>query len=178
MGAAKRLAAIDTTMSQTPHQTEGERERADFIAELLGGETWTPSETAVLEAEARADGLARRRELLADALTASQVANRLGSSKLGSSPRTLHDHWPSGALLGVMDDGELRFPAWQFDPAGPDGVVEGLPEVVGALSIPVFSQIGWLVRPHLALDHRTPLQALQAGELGRVLQVARAVNAS
>lgn len=150
-----------------------EQERADFIAELLGGETWSPSEAATLEAEAMADHFARRRELLAGALTASQVADRLGSSR-----QTPHDRLRSGSLLGVMDNGALRFPAWQFDGMGPDGVVEGLPEVVRALSIPVFSKIGWMVRPHSTLDGQTPLQLLQAGELGRVLQVARAVGVS
>lgn len=154
-------------------QRQAERERADFIAELLEGETWTPSEVANLETEAMADHIALRRELLADALTVSQVADFLGSSR-----QTLHDHVESGALLAVMDNGALRFPAWQFAAAKPDGVVAGLPEVVRTLALPVLSKIGWLVRPHSTLDNQTPLQALQAGELGRVLQVARAVGVS
>lgn len=154
-------------------QSPEERERADFITELLGGQTWSPSEVAELEAGALADHFARRRELLAGALTASQVADLLGSSR-----QTPHDRLKSGSLLGVMDQGALRFPAWQFDAAGPDGVVAGLPEVVRALPIPVFSKIGWMVRPHSTLDGQTPLQALQAGELSRVLQIARAVGVS
>ncbi len=154
-------------------KSEEESARANFIAELLEGETWTPSEAATLEAGAMADYFACRRELLAGALTASQVADLLGSSR-----QTPHDRLKSGSLLGVMDNGALRFPAWQFDAAGPDGVVAGLPEVVRALSIPVFSKIGWMVRPNSTLDGRTPLHTLQAGELGRVLPVARAVGVS
>lgn len=147
-------------------------ERADFIAALLEGQTWTPTEVAALEAEAQAHGLARRRELLAEAFTVLQVADLLGSSH-----QTLQERLQSGMFLGVMDDGALRFPVWQFDAAGPEGVIEGLHEVVRALAIPVFSKIAWLVRPHQALDNRTPLQALHAGELQRVLQLARVLGA-
>ncbi len=136
-------------MIQTHYPLRATSERADFIAELLEGEIWTSAEVAALEAEAQAHGSSRRRELLAEALTASQVADLLGVSH-----GTLHDHWQSRSLLGVMDDGTLRFPAWQFDAAEPDGMVAGLPEVVRALSIPVLSKIAWMMRPHQALDNR------------------------
>lgn len=159
-------------MIQRHHQLQAEREHADFIAELLQGETWTPAEVTALEAQAQVDGLARRRELLADALTASQVAALLSVSR-----QMVQDRWQNGALLGVIDDGALRFPVWQFDAAGPDGVIEGLPEVVRALATPPLSKIAWMLRPHLALDNHTPLQSLQAGELSRVLQLARALGA-
>jgi hypothetical protein len=69
-----------------------------------------------------------RRDLLIDALTAPQVAKLLGVSWQkplnGVRDRT---------LLGVLDRGAYRFPVWQFDAQGEDGVLPGLPNVLDAL---------------------------------------------
>jgi hypothetical protein len=83
-----------------------------------------------------------------------------------------------GTLLAVLDRGVWRFPAWQFDPEGPDGVVEGLPEVLRALEVSPLAKASWLVRPNQYLEGRTPLAALKEGRVEAVRSAAEAVGAS
>jgi hypothetical protein len=62
-----------------------------------------------------------------------------------------------------MDRGMLRFPAWQFDPAAPDGVLPGLPDVIKALgAMPPLSKIGWMMSPK-ALLPASPVEILRRG---------------
>lgn len=115
---------------------------------------------------------ARRRELLAGALTASQVAKLLKTSR-----QTPHDRLTAGTLLAVMDQGAWRFPSWQFDPDGENGVVPGLPAVIRALRVSPIAKVIWLTRPNPALDGETPLACLKAGQTERVVALAHAVGA-
>lgn len=136
-----------------PVPTQEERTRVHFVS-LLD----------------RFDG---RRRLLADSLTAPQVAKLLGSSRQTPLTRLEAD-----SLLAVYDRGVWRFPAWQFDPEGPDGVVAGLRQVLRALvGVGNFGRLVWLARPNPYLDGRTPVEALRLGELERVVGEARAVAA-
>ena len=96
---------------------------------------------------------------------------------LGTTRQTPHDRAGKGKLLAVMDQGRLRFPAWQFDPDGPDGVVAGLSDVLRALDASPLGKASWLTRPNPYLEGRPPLQALRDGDLARVLDQARAVGA-
>lgn len=113
----------------------------------------------------------RRRELLAGALSTSQVASLLGTTR-----QTPHDRIASGSLLAAMDRGGLRFPRWQFDPDGEDGVVSGLPSVIRALDVSSIAKISWLTRPNPMLDGETPLARLQAGDAENVLSLAYGVG--
>ncbi|HET9014241.1 MAG TPA: helix-turn-helix domain-containing protein, partial [Thermomicrobiaceae bacterium] len=112
-----------------------------------------------------------RRELLAGALTASQVARLLGTSR-----QTPHDRLRAGTLVAVLEDGAWRFPAWQFDPNGDNGVVHGLPDVIRALDVSPIAKISWITRPNPLLDGDTPLACLKAGQVARVVALARAVG--
>lgn len=119
------------------------------------------------------DRFEARRRLLANSLTAPQVAKLLGSSRQTPLTRLEVD-----SLLAVYDRGVWRFPAWQFDPEGPDGVVAGLPQVLRTLAgVDNFVRLVWLTRPNPYLDERAPIEALRAGELERVVGEARAVEA-
>jgi hypothetical protein len=51
------------------------------------------------------------------------------------------------ALLGVRDQGQWRFPLWQFDPDGHDGVVDGLPAVLAVLAVSDLAKVRWLQQP-------------------------------
>jgi len=113
----------------------------------------------------------RRHELLDGALSTSQVAALLGTSR-----QTPHDRVERGTLLAAMDRGGLRFPPWQFDPDGEDGVVPGLPAVVRALDVSPIAKMSWLTRPNPMLDTATPLTRLQAGGVADVLPLARGVG--
>jgi hypothetical protein len=113
----------------------------------------------------------RRRELLQDSLTAKQVGELLGTTR-----QTPHDRAAKGSLLALLDKGMWKFPLWQFDPEGPDGVVEGLPEVLKALGGSNFSKLNWLVSPNCYLDGIAPIEALKRGDKERVLKEAEAVG--
>lgn len=151
---------------------EASEERRELAARISGGRMYSPSERATLEAAALARSFARRREVLAGALSAPEVADLLGTSR-----QTPHDRTKAGTLLGVLDRGALRFPAWQFDPEGEDGVVPGLPEVLRALRLSPFGKASWLSRPNPYLDGRTPAEAIKAGEAVEVRRLALSVGA-
>ncbi|MDI3340781.1 MAG: DUF2384 domain-containing protein [Sphaerobacter sp.] len=142
------------------------------IDALTGGRRFTAAERAEAEIDVLMRSFARRRELLAGALTASQVARLLGTSR-----QTSHDRLAAGTLLAVMDQGAWRFPVWQFDPEGENGVVPGLPAVIRALRVSPLAKISWLTRPNPILDGETPLACLKAGQVERVVALARAVGA-
>jgi len=118
----------------------------------------TPADVVARAIAPTDDEFRVRRQLLADSLTAPEVARRLGVTR-----QTPHDRARAGTLLAVMDRGMLRFPAWQFDPAGPDGVLAGLPEVIKALgTMPSLSKIGWMTAPK-ALLPAAPVEMLRHG---------------
>jgi hypothetical protein len=141
------------------------------IAALAGDRRFAPEERAEAELDVLMRSFARRRDLLAGSLTTGQVARLLNTSR-----QTPHDRVASGTLLAVMERGALRFPAWQFDPDGDDGVVAGLPRVIRALNVSPLAKISWLTRPNVHLDGATPLSCLKAGQIERVVALARAVG--
>jgi hypothetical protein len=173
----------DRLNSLTPDEVvavlEGAARALDEISEpvppavtaLMAGRTWTAAERMAARFDVLARSFARRRELLADSLTSSQVAQLLGTSR-----QTPHDRVESGTLLAVMDRGALRFPIWQFDPDGEGGVVAGLPAVLRALEVSPMAKVSWLTRPNYMLDGETPLACLKSGDVERVVGLARAVG--
>ena len=86
------------------------------------------------------------------------------------------DRIRAGTLLAIRDQGKRRYPLWQFDPDGPDGIVAGLPDVLAALPVADLIKARWLQRPQPLLEGDTPLQLLRQGQLDRVLVEARAVG--
>jgi len=133
--------------------------------------SFSQSERLHLEMESLAKAFDYRRNLLAEAVTASEVARLLSTSR-----QTPHDRVKARTLLAVMDNGALRFPIWQFDPQGSDGVIAGLSEVLKALHVSDFAKLSWLVRPNPFLDGLTPVESLKQGMKERVLQEAAIVG--
>lgn len=161
---------------------EVERTLHEPLEGLEPGEVHPLTKAPVPSAEERArvhflsllDRFEARSRLLADALTAPQVAKLLGSSRQTPLSRA-----QAGTLFAVYDRGAWRFPAWQFDPEGPEGVIAGLPEVLEALDgLSPLAKLIWFSRRNPVLDGRTPVDALRAGELERVLAAARPAVAS
>lgn len=142
-------------------------------ARLAGGKVYRDEERVALELANLRRTFALRREILQGALSAPQVAHLLGTSR-----QTPHDRVAAGSLLAIRDNGALRFPRWQFDPAGPDAVILGLPAVLRTLRLPPLSQASWLLRPNAELDGATPLALLQRGETQRVQRAAATVGVS
>ena len=101
----------------------------------------------------------RRRELLASSITTPQVAELIGCQAI----TTVHDRRKAGTLLGLKDSGVYKFPLWQFDPEGDDGVIDHLPELVKTLQISDFAKLNWLTKSLRAFGGRTPVEILRSG---------------
>ena len=114
----------------------------------------------------------RRRELLADSITSTKAVELLGCENRS----TVRDRRLAKRILGIKDKGVYKYPLWQFDPEGDDGVIDGLPEVLAALDVSDFVKLNWLMKPHLAFEKKTPLEMLKQGETEMVLIEARAVG--
>jgi len=143
---------------------------SDFAAKL-GANKISNQERGRLEFTALARNFKWRQELLRDSLSASQVAEMLNTTR-----QTPHDRLKKNSLVAVQDNGVWKFPTWQFDPQGPDGVIAGLPDVLKALNVPAMSKISWLTRPNKALNRLTPVEALKGGQKDEVIGAARSVG--
>jgi hypothetical protein len=117
----------------------------------------------------------QRRQMLAETITVKDAADLLGIGR-----QSLHDRLKTASLLAVKDRGQWRFPLWQFDPEGPDGILDGLPETLRALRGPIsdVGKVRWFLTPKAALDGDSPLSALRAGNADDVVQAAQALGAS
>ena len=155
----------------TDSLTLSEESPPPAVLTLTGGRHWTAQERAGGELDLLQRSFRRRRELLAGALSTSQVAALLGTSR-----QTPHDRVAGGSLLAVRDRGGLRFPPWQFDPEGDDGVVPGLPETIRSLDVSPLAKMSWLTTPNPMLDGEVPLASLKAGHVERVVALARTVG--
>lgn len=143
------------------------------FATLIGARQYSKPERQALEIASLIKFFEYRKTLLGNALPATKVADMLGVSR-----QTIHDRLKSGHLLGVMDNNVLKFPEWQFDPEGPNGVVNGLTEVTAALACNVFAKISWLSSPNPVFAGLRPIDALKKGKVAEVVREARSVGAS
>jgi hypothetical protein len=165
----EEISPIAAVLDRLNHRVEPTPE--DSLVRSLTGRTWSQAEKLQLELDTLFNYFNKRKELLAGALSASEVAKLLGTSR-----QTPHDRIESKTLLGLLDRGSYRFPLWQFDPEGPDGVIDGLPAVLKALDLSDFAKLNWLVRPNPILDGLTPITALQQGQKDRIVREAAAVG--
>ena len=140
-----------------------------MVAAWLGE---APSNPAELEFQALQARFSLRRQLLSQCIGSTEVVSLLGLR----NRQTPLDRIKAGTLLAIRDQGQWRFPLWQFDPDGPDGVVAGLSDVLAALPVADLIKARWLQRPQPLLDGQTPLQLLREGQRDRVLAEARAVG--
>jgi hypothetical protein len=166
-GAQRALLGALEVASEASSTPQAEED--SLIATWLGE---APEDPAQLEFEALQARFATRRNLLQHCIGTNDVVRLLGLR----NRQTPLDRLKAGTLLAIREQGQWRFPLWQFDADGPDGVIAGLPEVLAALPVADLSKARWLQRPQPLLDGQTPLQALRAGQLDRVLTEARAVG--
>jgi len=167
------LESVSSRIERALESPEVPEERRELVAELTGGREYGRQEKSALEMATLARSFRCRKELLEGALTAPKVAKLLDTTR-----QTPHDRVRSGTLLAVLDRGVWRFPAWQFDPEGPDGVVEGLPDVLHTLHTSPLAKASWLVRPNQYLEGRTPLETLKEGCKEAAKSAAETVGAS
>ncbi|MGF9763044.1 hypothetical protein AAII07_48625 [Microvirga sp. 0TCS3.31] len=77
----------------------------------------------------------------------------------------------AGELIAVETGEGYRYPACQFTP---HGIVTGLPEVLAMMPIRHdWMRLEWLLVPDEALEGLSPLEALRAGRLDDVVDIAR-----
>lgn len=122
-------------------------------------------------AEARIRGLRMKQELLSregGVLGASEVAEILGISRQAVNKRV-----QAKTLFALQTPRHgMSFPAWQLV----DGdVLPGLSAVLKSLdpTLGPWMTLAFFVEGHVALDGRSPLQALRDGDLEAVLRAAR-----
>ena len=101
----------------------------------------------------------RRRKLLADSITSTTVAEILGYENRS----TVRDRKVAGKILGIREKGVYKYPIWQFDPEGENGIVDGFPEVLAALNVCDFTKLNWLNKSLKAFKDRTPIEILKNG---------------
>lgn len=161
------LKTLEHIAAETPSNTNTET-----LSETFSGRRFSAQERLQLEMDTLERHYQHRRQLLENAFTAPQVAKLLGTSR-----QTPHDRVGSQTLLAIKENGKLLFPSWQFDPAGPDGVLEGLPQILKTLAMSDYAKLNWLMRPNPYLDGLTPVQALKQGPCDRVIQAAETAGA-
>lgn len=140
-------------------------------ASAMGARQLSPIEEQALEFATLANFFNYRRSLLSNAIPATMLATILGVSRT-----TVHDRFKSGQLLGVLDNNILKFPDWQFDHSGPNGLVAGFPEVLAALNCGNFAKISWLSSFNPIFGNERPIDVLRKGRIEEVLTEARAVG--
>ena len=129
------------------------------LAKKIAGDDYSEGNLALLELANLKRYYQRRRELLASSITTPQVAELIGCQAI----TTVHDRRKAGTLLGLKDNGVYKFPVWQFDPEGDDGVIDRLPELIKTLQISDFAKLNWLTRSLKAFEGHTPIEILKNG---------------
>lgn len=167
---SRELRALRNELVHVVVISEEHHYRTGEIHPATGEEIPAPEEQAYLGFRSLLSLFQQRHALLEDSLTTPQVAKLLRASR-----QTPLNRVKANTLLGVQANGVWRFPSWQFDPEGADGVVRGLPQVLRALEPQdSFSKLVWLRRPNQTLRSE-PMELLRAGEVERVVNAARAV---
>lgn len=130
----------------------------------------TPEQVAEVRASTLRDWVELRDQMLAQSVSTAELAARLGISSAAVTKRR-----QAGRLVAFQIRGDWRYPTWQL--AGAD-VLPAVAEVWQALPTEIHDRLSlarWftLESRHLGA---TPLAALQAGEVARVLDAASYVG--
>lgn len=121
-------------------------------------------------AEARIRGLKATRKLMK--LIGPMISTTEASETLGISKTAVTKKVKLGKLIGLRQNGSLKYPVWQFK----DGeVLKGLGEVIEELDDDSqWVRVRFFSTPNSMLGNICPLEKLQDGDLDDVLRAARA----
>lgn len=146
-------------------------------ADLLPASLWGEAPSAVERASAVLTNLRRqyeqRSEVVAESLTAAQVAGVLGVSE-----QAVLDRLKTRSLLGLRAGREWRVPAWQLSADAERGFLPGLAVLAAAFPGGVVSLSRWVLRPSGELSGRTPAAVLAAGDVEPVVTAAEVSTAA
>jgi PAS domain S-box-containing protein len=115
-------------------------------------------EKIVLELRSLLQFFTYRDDLLKNAFTLAQV-----STILNDCEEDIIAKVQEKSLLAIDRDGDLLFPAWQFDSNSATNVLVELPTVLNALEETSITQLSWLMNPNSALDEKRPCDVLRNG---------------
>ncbi len=169
LDASAQAALLQVLSTAATRVEEGLSSDDEALQEWLGEQ---PPNPVQLEFEALKQRFSERRQLLAQTISTAEVTQLLAAG----SRQTVHDRLRAESLLGLLDQGRWRFPLWQFDPDGPNGVIEGLPQVLQTLRLSTIAKARWLQRPQPVFGGLTPLELLRQGKLCSVLEEAEHVG--
>jgi hypothetical protein len=125
--------------------------------------------TVPLIAELMAAGEVRKAELVE--LTGGLYMPSYVAAILKIPEQLVEKRRKTGELIAVETEEGYRYPACQFTP---DGIVTGLSEVLTVMPIRHdWMRLEWFLVPDDALEGISPLEALRAGRLQDVLDIAR-----
>jgi hypothetical protein len=164
-----QAALLQALSSVAPRERAASAKADGPLADWLGE---PPANAAQLEFEALRRSFALRHQLLACTIGTAEVNELLAAG----SRQTVHDRLKAGTLLGILDQGKWRYPLWQFDADGPNGVIDGLAQVLQALQVSNLAKARWLQKPHPVFGGSAPLNLLRHGRLEDVLAEAGQVG--
>ncbi|MGL6341379.1 MAG: MbcA/ParS/Xre antitoxin family protein [Waterburya sp.] len=150
----------------------GSNSSQQAVGDAIAGKTYSPEEKKELALLNLMNSFSQRAKLLEDTIGTSEVAKLLSCR----SRQTPLDRRENKTLLAVKDNGQWKYPLWQFDPEGDDGIVNGLSATLQALNVSDLAKVSWLTRPNPIFDNLTPLEMLKRGEVERVVNEAVGVG--
>lgn len=130
------------------------------LARKIAGDSYSEGNLAVLQLANLERLYKKRRELLENSVSTTKVAKLIGCAAI----TTVHDRRKAGSLIGLKDNGTYKFPLWQFDPEGDDGVINRLSELLKELKISDFAKLNWFNKPLKAFEEMTPIEILKNGD--------------
>ncbi|MDQ1702328.1 MAG: hypothetical protein QOF57_1580 [Frankiaceae bacterium] len=144
------------------------RRRPSVLADVV--RTHSPNRVAAARAATLEDFLAIRREAVGESLSTVDVARRLGISAAAVTKRRA-----AGRLVAFRHKGDWRYPSWQF--AG-SSLLPGAVETWTAMPAlhDDLARVRWFGLPSAALGGRSPLHALQDGDIEAVVDAATYVG--
>jgi hypothetical protein len=150
----------------------GSNSSQQAMADAIAGKNYSPEEKKELALLNLMNSFSQRAKLLEDTIGTSEVAKLLACR----SRQTPLDRRENQTLLAVKDNGQWKYPLWQFDPEGDDGVINGLSETIQALNVSDLAKVSWLTRPNAIFNNLTPLEMLKRSEIERVVNEAVGVG--
>jgi hypothetical protein len=126
--------------------------------------TEAAEELSLAEAEAQTN----REAILRNCVSAGEAARRTERSR-----QTIERLRRSDRLLALRVGNQWRYPAWQFEPDAPGGVVPGLEQVLRNLALSPAGAAFWLLRPAEQLGGSSPFEVLRRHQPEPVIQLAR-----
>ncbi len=155
-------------IAKQPNDNPQEQSIADEIAD----KTYSAEEKKELELINLIHSFSQREKLLENTINTPKVAKLLACR----SRQTPLDRVKNQTLIAVKDNGQWKYPLWQFDSEGDDGVIQGLPETLEALQVSNLAKVSWLTRSNPVFNHLTPIEMLKQGKVQAVLNEAKVVG--